>query len=216
MFNVGYLLKQKIKSTLLNKLSLFNFSKKLPEKWVLGPILAEKERNKTFTWKIFPSDEVLVIDGKFKGKTGKVLRVYRKEKKILVSGINLVEVEEDNYFGEGDDVKVFKERPIWYHHVALFDKETGKKIKVKIGKDEKGKRVRRVTKTKQILKIPEREEKTYLSRHKGKVTGPKDTDSNTVLERTFNEYDFEEVAKQFLERIKEKEKVEKNLILKDK
>ncbi len=40
--------------------------------------------------KIQKGDTVLIIAGKYRGKKGKVLKVFPKEKKILVDGINLV------------------------------------------------------------------------------------------------------------------------------
>ncbi len=40
--------------------------------------------------RIKKGDTVLVICGKYRGKTGKVLKVFRKERKILVEGVNIV------------------------------------------------------------------------------------------------------------------------------
>lgn len=40
--------------------------------------------------KIKRGDLVLVITGKYRGKTGKVLKVFPKERKILVENVNLV------------------------------------------------------------------------------------------------------------------------------
>jgi large subunit ribosomal protein L24 len=40
--------------------------------------------------KIKKGDTVLVICGKYRGKTGKVLKVLPKEGKILVEGVNIV------------------------------------------------------------------------------------------------------------------------------
>jgi len=39
--------------------------------------------------KIKKGDQVLIISGKDKGKKGKVLKVFPKERKVLVEGINL-------------------------------------------------------------------------------------------------------------------------------
>lgn len=41
-------------------------------------------------WKIIKGDKVIVISGKDKGKQGIVYRVYRKQNKVLVNGINIV------------------------------------------------------------------------------------------------------------------------------
>lgn len=40
--------------------------------------------------KIKKGDTVLIISGKYKGKTGKVLKAFPKEMKILVEGVNIV------------------------------------------------------------------------------------------------------------------------------
>ena len=39
--------------------------------------------------KIKVNDEVLVIAGKDKGKSGKVLKTFKKDNKVLVEGINI-------------------------------------------------------------------------------------------------------------------------------
>jgi len=40
--------------------------------------------------KIKKGDTVLIIAGKYRGKKGKVLKTFPKEKKILVEGVNLI------------------------------------------------------------------------------------------------------------------------------
>lgn len=40
--------------------------------------------------KIKKGDTVLIISGKYRGKTGKVLKAFPKEMKILVEGVNIV------------------------------------------------------------------------------------------------------------------------------
>jgi len=40
--------------------------------------------------KVRKGDTVLIISGKYRGKTGKVLRAFPTEKQILVEGVNLV------------------------------------------------------------------------------------------------------------------------------
>ena len=45
--------------------------------------------------KIKKGDTVLIIAGKYRGKKGKVLKTFPKEKKILVEGVNLVKKPKD-------------------------------------------------------------------------------------------------------------------------
>lgn len=40
--------------------------------------------------KIKKNDKILVISGKYKGKTGKVLKAMPKQNKIIVDGVNIV------------------------------------------------------------------------------------------------------------------------------
>jgi large subunit ribosomal protein L24 len=40
--------------------------------------------------KIHKGDQVLIISGKHRGKKGKILRVFPKERRVTVEGINLV------------------------------------------------------------------------------------------------------------------------------
>lgn len=40
--------------------------------------------------KIKKDDTVLIISGKYRGKTGKVLKAFPKETKILVEGVNIM------------------------------------------------------------------------------------------------------------------------------
>jgi large subunit ribosomal protein L24 len=40
--------------------------------------------------KILKNDQVKLITGKDRGKTGKVMRVFPEEKKIIVEGLNLI------------------------------------------------------------------------------------------------------------------------------
>ena len=41
-------------------------------------------------WRILRGDQVMVVAGKDKGQVGTVSKVYRKENRLLVEGLNLV------------------------------------------------------------------------------------------------------------------------------
>ncbi len=80
------------------------------------------------------NDTVKVISGGSKGRTGKVLRVDRKNMTILVEGVNLrkrhVKPSQANPQGGIE----MKERPIAYSNVALAEaakKEAAKKAPAK-------------------------------------------------------------------------------------
>lgn len=81
-------------------------------------------------FKIRSGDEVLVISGAEKGKSGKVLRVLPDKSKVIVSGVNIAtKHKKPSSANEGGIVA--SEMPIHISNVALIDPETGKPAKVK-------------------------------------------------------------------------------------
>lgn len=92
--------------------------------------------------KIRRNDEVIVIAGKDKGKTGKVTAVLTKEHKVIVDGINTVKkyVKANPQAGvEGGIVN--KDAPIDVSNVAILNPTTNKADKVGF-RVEDGKKVR--------------------------------------------------------------------------
>jgi large subunit ribosomal protein L24 len=89
--------------------------------------------------KIKKGDTVLVISGKWRGKTGKVLKAFPKEMKILVEGVNLVKKhQKPKSSGEkGKIIEVLK--PIPVSKVKLICPSCKKAVRVgfKIEKGEK-------------------------------------------------------------------------------
>lgn len=101
--------------------------------------------------KIRSNDEVIVIAGKNKGETGKVLRVLTKENKVLVEGVNLVKrhTKANPALGtEGGIVE--KEAPIHVSNVAIFNPNTRKADKVGF-RFEDGKKVRFFKSTNELI-----------------------------------------------------------------
>jgi large subunit ribosomal protein L24 len=92
--------------------------------------------------KIRSKDEVIVIAGKDKGKTGKVTKVLTGENKVLVEGINLVKkaVKPNPQIGEQGGL-VSKEMPLDVSNVAILNPATGKADRVGF-REEDGKKVR--------------------------------------------------------------------------
>jgi large subunit ribosomal protein L24 len=103
--------------------------------------------------KIKKGDTVLVISGKWKGKTGKVLKAFPKEMKVLVEGVNIVKKhQKPRRSGEkGEIIEIPK--PIPVSKVKLIcpnckkatrvgfeiSKSNGKKVKLRICKKCKNK-----------------------------------------------------------------------------
>ena len=77
--------------------------------------------------KIKVGDNVQVITGSNKGKEGKVLRVFRKEGKVVIDGINIVKkhVKPNRQNETGGILEV--EAPIHISNVKVLDKKETKK-----------------------------------------------------------------------------------------
>jgi large subunit ribosomal protein L24 len=90
--------------------------------------------------KIKKGDQVIVITGRDKGKTGEVTKAMPKENKVLVSGINLVK-RHTKPTQENAGGIISKELPIHVSNVALIDPKSGKATRVGF-KIENGQKVR--------------------------------------------------------------------------
>ena len=93
--------------------------------------------------KIKSDDEVIVISGKDKGKTGKVLRVDPKKSRVYVEGLNIVKRHQrPSQLNPNAQAGVIeKEGPIHISNVMLIDPKDKKPTRVGISR-EGGNRVR--------------------------------------------------------------------------
>ena len=82
--------------------------------------------------KIKIGDQVQVIAGKDKGNVGKVLRIYKKQNRILVSGINLtmrhLKPHQQNQSGKRQKY----ESPIHYSNVLVYCNADKKGVRIKM------------------------------------------------------------------------------------
>lgn len=90
--------------------------------------------------KIKKGDNVIIIAGKDKNKTGEVLKVYPKDLKILVQGVNIVKRHQKPSASSSGGI-VEKELPIHTSNVAYLDPKQSKPTKLGY-KIEDGKKVR--------------------------------------------------------------------------
>ncbi|MDQ8043193.1 MAG: 50S ribosomal protein L24 [Solirubrobacteraceae bacterium] len=82
--------------------------------------------------RIRTDDEVLVISGKDKGKTGKVLRVEADRDRVYVSGINIRTKHVKPVPGSSEPGGIVKEEaPVHVSNVALVDPKDGKATRVR-------------------------------------------------------------------------------------
>ncbi len=100
--------------------------------------------------KIKKGDRVKVITGKSKGKIGDVLKVFPKENRALVSGVNLAKVHlKPSRNSEGGISQ--KELPIHISNLNHIDPKTDEVTKVGIKTLENGKKVRFAKKSGEII-----------------------------------------------------------------
>ncbi len=94
-------------------------------------------------------DTVVVITGKDKGKTGKVLRAMPKENKVVVQGVNMQTKHARATRKAPAEIK-HMEGPIDASNVMLYDSKTKQGVRVGY-KIENGKKVRVSKKTGAVI-----------------------------------------------------------------
>ena len=94
--------------------------------------------------KIRTDDTVVVIAGKDKGKTGKVLRTDPRKDRVFVEGLNMVKRHQRPIPGRQNmPVGVIeKEGPIHVSNVAIVDPKDHKPTRIGITRDDEGRRKR--------------------------------------------------------------------------
>lgn len=87
-------------------------------------------------------DEVVVITGSDKGKTGKIVKTLRDENKVVVEGVNIVKKHQKATAQETGGI-VEMAAPIHASNVMIVDPKTKKRTRVGHTTDEKtGKKIR--------------------------------------------------------------------------
>ena len=94
--------------------------------------------------KLKTDDTVIVISGKDKGKTGKILRVDRDKDRVYVEGINIVKRhQKPNPARPNAPIGVIeREGPVHVSNVALLDPKDRKPTRVGTRRTEQGTRMR--------------------------------------------------------------------------
>ncbi len=102
--------------------------------------------------KIKKGDNVVVITGRDKGKSGTVLRVNPKESRVLVQGINVVKRHSRPSAGQSGGI-IEKELSIHVSNVALVDPKTSKPTRVGFKVMEAGRKVRVARRSGEVIDI---------------------------------------------------------------
>jgi large subunit ribosomal protein L24 len=85
--------------------------------------------------RIRSDDDVIIISGKDRGKTGKVLRVDPKKQRVYVEGLNIVKRHQrptQTASGQQAGGVIEREGPIHVSNVMLIDPKNGKPTRVGI------------------------------------------------------------------------------------
>lgn len=90
--------------------------------------------------KIKTNDEVIVLTGRDKGKTGKVVKVLPNDHRAIVSGINIVTKHKRATQNEAGGI-IKQEATIHISNLSLIDPKDGKATRV-LFKTEDGKKFR--------------------------------------------------------------------------
>ena len=89
-------------------------------------------------------DQVIVLAGSDKGRSGKVLKVLVDKERVLVEGINMVSKSTKPSAANPQGGIVKQEAPIHISIVSLIDPKSGKATRIKIERE--GKIVKRIAK----------------------------------------------------------------------
>ena len=103
--------------------------------------------------KIIKNDTVIVNTGNSKGVKGKVIKVYPKENKAMVEGVNLISKHTKPNAANPQGGIVKQEAKINISNLMLIDPKSGQPTKVGRKRDEKtGKLVRVAKKTGEVIR----------------------------------------------------------------
>ena len=95
--------------------------------------------------RIRKGDTVVVISGKYKGKTGKVTRVLVEDDRVVVEGVNLVKRHMRPSPRNPAGGILEREQPIFACKVMPVDPKTGKGTRVSVKTLEDGRKIRVAT-----------------------------------------------------------------------
>jgi large subunit ribosomal protein L24 len=100
--------------------------------------------------KVRKGDRVVVLSGRDKGKRGEVLRVYRDDARVVVSGVNVIKRHQKQTMTQQAGI-ISKEAPIHISKVAHADPKTGAPTRIGFKFLEGGRKVRVAKKTGEVL-----------------------------------------------------------------
>ncbi|HEY4486630.1 MAG TPA: 50S ribosomal protein L24 [Candidatus Paceibacterota bacterium] len=100
--------------------------------------------------KIKKGDNIIVISGKDRGKTGKITKALPKEDRVVIEGVNIKKKHSRPRKGNQKGQIIEFAAPIHVSNVQLLDPKSGKGTRVGFSL-EKGKKVRIAKKSKTVI-----------------------------------------------------------------
>ena len=97
-------------------------------------------------------DNVVVISGSDKGKKGSVLKVFPKENRALVQGVNVVKRHQRQTQTQQAGI-VSKEAPVQLSNIAHVDPKSGKATRIGIKTLGDGRKVRFAKKSGEVIDV---------------------------------------------------------------
>lgn len=102
--------------------------------------------------KLKKGDTVMVIAGKEKGKTAKIVRVFQEENRVILDGINLVKRHRRATRAGAKGQIIDIPQPVHASNVMMIDPKSGKPTRIKITRGKDGERQRVAVKSGQEIK----------------------------------------------------------------
>ena len=98
---------------------------------------------KVYKIRLAKGDTVIVLAGKYKGKTGKITATHPSKNKVTVEGINIVKKHQKPNREHPQGAIVELTKPIWVSKVAAYEptKKKASRIGYKLTKDGKKTRI---------------------------------------------------------------------------
>ena len=96
----------------------------------------------THVWKIHKDDNVMILVGKDKGKIGKIVKILRSKKQVIVEKANMVKKHTKPNAANPQGGIIEQEAPVHISNLMLVDPKTGEATRIGRKKDANGKLVR--------------------------------------------------------------------------
>ncbi len=93
---------------------------------------------------------VIVLKGKDKGKTGKILEVFPKDQKVIVENVNMIKKHMKRTQESAGKIAELT-APIFWSKIAIYDKKSKSPVRVKFEQSKDGQKTRVNRKTNAVI-----------------------------------------------------------------